>query len=338
MEKPLIAESLAFKLSTGAPDSMKWAKTINGDKWAAKTFQERTKGKRWMIVSRSGPLGDFVLSLPLLLDIQAKYGEQYNMEWVIPGHYITLAKLAGVVGGFTDIWSAMGSRTLCDPPQTVGGSAILFHSDKNSVLSQVWSKRGYTVLHAGNMRYNDSIKTHARDRGYDTLLDYNTIVEKNHQTPIFAHVDADPLMGQRTAIIHPGTGNPGNKHGMKVWRAVIRRLIGASVDIIVTAGPKEVDWCAGAFAHEPVIVVKPDLVHLTQLLRGCIMYFGSDTGVTHLAGECCSKGSALWRGSSKVRWRPYFSESISLIPTKQNDHLSNAELEAVHQVIRELSN
>lgn len=116
---------------------------------------------------------------------------------------------------------------------------------------------------------------------------------------------------RRYVILAPGAGSP-----IRVWpeqrlAAIARRLLDAAdVDLVLTGGPSEAAAAAEVAAALPpervenLCTILP-LADLPDLIRGCSLYVGYDTGTTHLAAALGVPTVALLTGVPNLDvWYP----------------------------------
>jgi len=314
-----------FILDEGLPDGPKWTGPIVGDLANYHALEKRTLGKRWLVVCRTGPLGDFTLSLPLLKDIQERYST-YNIHWIIPAVYIRYAQMAGLRGCFTDAWSLGSVRWMYDPPRTRTGEVIMFQNDINNELVNLWNSRGWIVNHWGGMRMTDSVITHARDRGYDLIHASGVnIKETFRKRRLFDELTvASP--SEPITVVHPGVKNSSNAFRPRVWRRIICNLMNQRT-VIMTCGPGEITKNEANYG-DLVPMAELELPDLVKLLCSCSSYISGDTGTAHVAGECMCKGVVLWRDTNPTIWGPYWG-SMKRLRLKQASSIDDAELAIV---------
>jgi ADP-heptose:LPS heptosyltransferase len=111
-----------------------------------------------------------------------------------------------------------------------------------------------------------------------------------------------PGVGRPYVILAPGAGSP-----IRVWpeerlAAIARRLLDtADVDLVITGGPSEAESAVIVSAALPADRVRNicgalPLADLPDLVRGCALYVGYDTGTTHLAAALGVPTVALLTG------------------------------------------
>lgn len=115
--------------------------------------------------------------------------------------------------------------------------------------------------------------------------------------------------GKKIVVIHPGSGGREKCWPFPNFLTIIRRLNQQDVKGVLVSGMAE-EWIKNEIrdAKLPenwVRLQNPLLVKLTGLLYEASFYLGNDSGITHLAAACGTKGIALFRKDLETAWRPY---------------------------------
>lgn len=115
--------------------------------------------------------------------------------------------------------------------------------------------------------------------------------------------------GKKIVVIHPGSGGREKCWPFSNFLTIIRRLNQQDMKGVLVSGMAE-EWIENEIrdAKLPenwVRLQNPLLVKLTGLLYEASFYLGNDSGITHLAAACGTKGIALFRKDLETAWRPY---------------------------------
>jgi heptosyltransferase III len=112
------------------------------------------------------------------------------------------------------------------------------------------------------------------------------------------------------AIVHPGSGGESKCWPLSNYLEIIGRLDGLGIPgALVTGEAEERPGIAGRLESEPLPetwrwIRRPALERLSGLLAGACFYLGNDSGVTHLAAACGTRGLALFRDEGLPAWTP----------------------------------
>jgi len=112
------------------------------------------------------------------------------------------------------------------------------------------------------------------------------------------------------AIVHPGSGGELKCWPLANYLEIMGRLARLGIPgVLVTGEAEERPGIAGRLESEPLPetwrwIRRPALERLSGLLAGARFYLGNDSGVTHLAAACGTRGLALFRGEGLPAWTP----------------------------------
>lgn len=117
---------------------------------------------------------------------------------------------------------------------------------------------------------------------------------------------------QDTVVFHPGSGDPKKNHSPQLWLELVGRL-GQEIDLqssrpILLLGPAEASlYPLFREALHPLkaeIRFCPDKDTLLETLKRAILYLGQDSGVTHLSAMLGTPTVALFKETNVHQWRP----------------------------------
>ncbi|MDH7512782.1 MAG: glycosyltransferase family 9 protein [Clostridiales bacterium] len=120
-------------------------------------------------------------------------------------------------------------------------------------------------------------------------------------------------MAKETAVkfvvVHPGSGSEKKCWPIRNFLAVIERLARKKVCGVVVTGEAEerirVTLTKASLPGGWSWIHLPSLSTLSRLLSEADLYFGNDSGVTHLAAACGTEVLALFRKDLAIAWKPY---------------------------------
>lgn len=115
--------------------------------------------------------------------------------------------------------------------------------------------------------------------------------------------------GKKIVVIHPGSGSREKCWAFPNFLIIIRRLNQRDLKGVLVTGMAE-EWIKNEIrdAKLPenwVWLQNPSLMKLAGLLSEASFYLGNDSGITHLASVCGTKGIALFRKDLEAAWKPY---------------------------------
>jgi len=125
-----------------------------------------------------------------------------------------------------------------------------------------------------------------------------------------------------TIAIHPGSGSPKKNWPEEKWCSLLHRLVSTTGDpILLIGGEAERDRLPGLARlipeHRRQIALEPPLVELADRLKGCRVFIGHDSGVTHLAAVLGLECIVLWGPSNESVWRP-MGERVQILKHPEN--------------------
>jgi ADP-heptose:LPS heptosyltransferase len=118
-----------------------------------------------------------------------------------------------------------------------------------------------------------------------------------------------PAGQKRFAVIHPGSGSETKCWPLENFLAIIEFLHQKGMKGVLVTGEAE------ARTERKILdsglppgwswLSRPPLIELAGLLEEAVVYIGNDSGVTHLAAACGTRGLALFRKDMEVAWKPF---------------------------------
>jgi heptosyltransferase-3 len=117
-----------------------------------------------------------------------------------------------------------------------------------------------------------------------------------------------PAQQKKFAVIHPGSGSENKCWPLENFLAIIEFLHQKGIEGYLVTGEAESRMEGKIFdlGLPPGWSWRrrPALVELAELLEEAAVYIGNDSGVTHLAAACGTRGLALFRKDLEVAWKP----------------------------------
>ena len=116
---------------------------------------------------------------------------------------------------------------------------------------------------------------------------------------ISARIPFEVATDQEVLVIHPGSGS-GTKnwpirHFVRLAQLLLHKKCGVRplCKLVVTSGEADGDLGERVCAGVPSATLwRGELAELAELLAGCGMYIGNDSGVSHLASSVCGVGGS----------------------------------------------
>ena len=283
-----------------------------------------------VIAVRRGGLGDLLIALPSLRLLRAVFPEA-RIVLVARPPYGRLLAAAGVVDAVEDAddfrWAALaspeaatgaaGSRLRPSADLVVGWFHSATSKDFRSAAAALWPEAEIQAFKSDPAAGRPLNKTFFEQTAAALSLTGRRIsaFEDCARLPIPEREDRSKRENRLSAgpyiVVHPGSGSrdklwPGDR-----FREVIRRAAEAGYSGEVVLGEAEEDiraeWTAWSESNRPggwTLLDRPPLEDLAALLAGASFYWGNDSGPTHLAAVCGTRGAALFKEILARAWDP----------------------------------
>jgi len=148
--------------------------------------------------------------------------------------------------------------------------------------------------------------------------------------------EGEPPAGLKDfVIVHPGSGSGAKCWPLENFLAVIAVLHQEGIPGLLVTGEAEKRM------EEKILKVDfppgwswlrcPPLPVLAELFGRASLYLGNDSGVTHLAAVCGTRGLAIFRKDLEIAWRPY-----GRIETLSDSALAHISIASVVEAVRRL--
>jgi heptosyltransferase-2 len=286
-----------------------------------------------LLVYRPGAIGDFILALPALAALRARF----------PGAAVTVVGPAAALplaAPLADVTLAADDPRLT--PLFVPGAAAL-PPDVNATHAVVWAgaaaeplvanlrAAGATVVHAP-ARPPAARRQHVADYLVGTLaplgvpagrpavprVQPGAAARAAAAAFLAAQAEAATSGGRaarvgaptatRWVALHVGSGSPRKNWPVGGFVAVAAALAARGLRPLLVAGPAEGEAVAEALgalaAWRPALARDWPLDHLAALLGACAGYIGADSGITHLAAAAGAPVVALFGPTDPALWAP----------------------------------
>jgi ADP-heptose:LPS heptosyltransferase len=280
-------------------------------------------GRRSVLVLRSGALGDFVLTVPVLRHLGRAFGGATVTYGGRP-EFGALARASGLadrIFGQDDPAFVALFQTGPDGPQLarrIGTpQLVVSYLGSREVTDNVLRAGAYEVVSAP-ARPREGAGVHAADHllaGLRHLVEVDLPAVPALQLGEDARRHAREVLGERGitpgrfVICHLGSGAARKNWPAPRFARVAQIVAGrARLGVVATFGPAEEDQAdelRAAFARtDAVWLERPRLALLAAVLAECAAYVGNDSGVTHLAAACGAPTVAVFGPSDPSTWSP----------------------------------
>jgi ADP-heptose:LPS heptosyltransferase len=271
----------------------------------------RSKGK--ILIIRGGAIGDFILTLPVLSALRARFPET---QLEVLG-YPHIAQLA-VAGGLADAVRYIEGRALAgffardgllDPELCCYFSGfhiiVSYLYDPDEIFATNVRRTSTAQYITGPHRPDETRGVHAAESLLQPLVRL-AIYEADPvpRLPIVVPVTSAPRLA-----LHPGSGSEKKNWPEAKWAELLRLLLtGTKTNLLLVGGEAEgarLDRLARLAPPERLEIARGlPLTELAERLRGCGGFVGHDSGITHLAASLGVRTVALWGPSVELVWRP----------------------------------
>jgi heptosyltransferase III len=261
-----------------------------------------------ILVLRGGALGDLILTLPILAEIRKG---NPDAEVVLLG-IIPQARLAAPE--FVDRVQRLDAPDLAPLfvdgllPKTIRNRfdgfdlAISFLSDPDSVVARNLAAAGVKQVIACPTKMRPEV--HAVFQLAEVLGQIGLTL--HDPVPRLA-VGPNPAQSSRLGF-HVGSGSPQKNWPIEHWVELTERLHGFFGDFLLVGGEADEkvtrEFHARCCIRRLRTLFNASLPDLCQALKGCTVFVGHDTGVTHLAAAVGTPTVALFGPTNANIWAP----------------------------------
>ncbi len=272
-----------------------------------------------ILVIRSGALGDFILTTPVLLSLRSAFP---NTTLTVAGHPDRIALVSNIVDRTLDIDAADWAPLFSDTPDTsrltklIAGMELIvsFLPDSDGVftgnLNHICS--GTVTSHYPHPPNDGS--THVIDHLLISIghLEIDT-TPAPHITPSVGTFELE----KPYIVIHPGSGGK-----QKIWPTErYARIVDAFTrthTISITSGPADREIARELAERSPgaqLLELGP-LKELAAVLSGADLYIGNDTGPSHLAAAVGTPTLAIFGPTDPSVWGPR-GERVAIVTSPE---------------------
>ncbi len=285
-----------------------------------------------ILVIRGGAIGDFILTLPVLAALRARFPAA-RLEVLGYPHVTPLALAGGLADAIHSI-DARGLASFFAPGGSLAEEFSAFFARFAVIVSFLYDPDGVFQSNvrrcsgaqfiAGPHRPGEGGRTHATEVLLQPLerltiqeadptprlrLRPVSALAANEAGPRPVNPAGSPPPRTPWFAVHPGSGSPEKNWPQDQWAALLTELAAATHwNLLLVGGPAEGDrldrlvtcWPAGRRA----VAQSLPLVELASRLGACGWFVGHDSGITHLAAALGRPSLVLWGKTNADVWRP----------------------------------
>jgi heptosyltransferase-3 len=270
-----------------------------------------------ILVLRGGAIGDFVLTLPALAALRARFPRAQLAVMGYP-HIAGLALAGGVVHEVHPIearpMAAFFNPESVPPPDLAARFAraaviVSYLHDPDRVFEECVRRCTRATFIAGPHRPDESQAVHATEvflKPLERLAIFGADLVPRLQVPPTAggRSGARPLLA-----LHPGSGSERKNWPEANWAAVLQSLASQqNLELLLVGGEAEGDRLQRLARAWPAdrlqLATSLPLPELAGRLAACHGFAGHDSGITHLAAALGLPGVVLWGETNEAIWRP----------------------------------
>lgn len=275
---------------------------------------------RKILVIRGGAIGDFILTLPVLAALRARFPEP-PLEVLGYPHIAALAQW----GGLADAVRPIESRALAGF-FVRGGELQLelceYFASFSLIISYLYDPDGIfqdnvqsctsAQFIAGPHRPNEAAGVHATEVFLQplALLDITGAdgVPRLSQAAASAPAPTGSSQPLRVAL-HPGSGSERKNWPARHWETLMQHIMAqTSWRVTLVGGEAEGERLDQLHAVAPperlTLLRNRPLTEVAEHLSSCRLFVGHDSGITHLAAAVGVPSLVLWGPSVEAVWRP----------------------------------
>jgi heptosyltransferase III len=288
-----------------------------------------------ILVIRGGAIGDFILTLPVLIAFRERFPDVHRELLTYP----RVAPLA-LAGGLVDRVQSIDARPMASffarrgplPAELAEyfesfALIVSYLFDPDRIFEENVARCSKAQFLVGPHRPDDRGGVHATNVFLKPLerlaifdpdpiprLDFipcpttnsHLVLDRGNSTAALA---ADGTPPGRWLALHPGSGSERKNWPEEKWRALLLGLISETdYRFLLVGGEAEGErlrrLASGLPAGRFKIAQSLPLADVAALLQQCWGYIGHDSGISHLAAAVGVNGLILWGETQAEVWRP----------------------------------
>ncbi|MCS7336627.1 MAG: glycosyltransferase family 9 protein [Verrucomicrobiae bacterium] len=267
-----------------------------------------------VLVIRGGAIGDFILTLPAIAALRARF-QDAHLELL---GYPHIAQLAAA-GGLVDCVKPIEARGLAS--FFVRGGQLPdewkdYFSEFDLIVSYLYDPDGIFSENVGRCSFALFVQGPHRPSETDKEHATNVFLKPLERLGIFNASNIPRLALPRTMrtakatlAVHPGSGSERKNWPERKWVELLQQLVRKpGLQVLMVGGEAEADRL-----DRLVTALPPDRVELARslplvalgtLLQECVAFVGHDSGITHLAAALGVPCVVLWGDTAPEVWQP----------------------------------
>jgi ADP-heptose:LPS heptosyltransferase len=271
----------------------------------------RVNGCRGLII-RTGPLGDFLVTLPALAVVTKTWRQRRftDIQIMTQRSHGDLALSTGLVDKAIDLWDGnVLADMITNGPDARIATAYLdqfdvivtFINDPKDVLPRLKLKRA-VLQSCQSPNLMARVTTHATTAALAQLqrFGYNASLYE----PVLK-VKGCKQYDEPYVHIHPGSGYHKHNLPIDVWQLLIDELRSRKMKIVVSGINKELTRLSQLTGVDRQLIDQP-LTVVAASMSYASMYLGQDSGATHLASFVGARGLVFWPPDTiSNTWKPW---------------------------------
>lgn len=201
-----------------------------------------------------------------------------------------------------DTWQASTERIMDSVSH-----AVVWMNDADGTVAANLKRAGIPWTSVRSPNSTDLEQEHQEDRYLEILRDWD--VRRPAWRPLCPmeklHVSGSPLL-----VIHPGSGSPHKCLPPQIWAEAVRQLISREPawTIALIGGPADEITLWGLRRaldrHQVQVFHNYELATIASLLASADLFWGHDSGPTHVAAAAGTPTVAVFGPTSPARWAP----------------------------------
>lgn len=269
---------------------------------------------RRILVLRGGALGDFIVTLPALAALRARWPAA-RIELIGNAAAAALARARGVIDAAHSQHEGRWRALFDDAPLPAELEAWLAEFD---LVLNYWPDPDGELRRRFPVRHEQIfLSAPAMPVGAPAAAHYCAPLRELGLEPReFFFSLAAPAAARREFIaVHPGSGSPKKNWPLENWHALLETLPAPTSVILGEAeAPRWSAWPSTRFqaARPPpaqpiegdALLIQRPLEELVAHFARCRLFLGHDSGISHLAAACGVPCVLLFGPTDPARWAP----------------------------------
>lgn len=275
---------------------------------------------------KGGSLGDFILSLPTLMSLRARYPDSY-IEIYAPYDFKPLlypsfsSSLSSdvnnevlvqnnIVDSFSDLYGGRWQNFLkkiselnTDLEYSDWDLVVLLRPDIDNLFSKYFSSRKNCVF-----LHNDCLlnPTEHITKSLSSVLSNIGINLLKNELPDYIPPKKRATDSIDNLFIHPGSGGRQKCLPLSFYEDIAKLALGSGMNVTVLFGHVEVDYGIDKEWRLKGVrkIVNEPLPYIKEVLSSAGLFLGNDSGITHLAAGLGIPVVSLFLSTNPMIWAP----------------------------------